>query len=210
MPTSPMSDPCAFSPGIRQATAIARFFAAMFPKGATVVDVGFGQGVFLEQARLVGLNAVGIDRDARLVANANERGLSAFECDVRDLSQIIENPVDGIMAAHLIEHLTADDLVQFLHDVATFVRPGGIAVLATPNFKDWRVASEWFWNDPTHIRPYPPGAIQQMIDPAEWIWDMSGHVPVVITRELPKVILKRFVYGTEYGKPGLWYRLTRS
>jgi SAM-dependent methyltransferase len=182
----------------------------MFPSGATVVDVGFGQGRFLEEGQRSGLKTIGIDRDGDLVASASQRGLTAFQCDVRDIGEVIDNPVDGIIAAHLVEHLEAGDLKKMLHDMATCVRPGGIAIIATPNFKDWRVASELFWIDPTHVRPYPPGAIQQLIDPADWKWETSGHVPVVVTRELPRVLLKRMIYGTDYGRSGLWYRMIRA
>jgi SAM-dependent methyltransferase len=206
----PMRDPCAFSAGRRQAVLSARFFAAMFPAGGTVIDVGFGQGVFLEEAMAAGLHPIGVDRDLGLVGRAKSRGLNAVAGDITDLGNSIKEPADGIMAAHVIEHLSPSALVKLLHDMSTLVRQGGLAVLATPNFRDWRVASEWFWNDPTHVRPYPPGAIQQMINPEDWIWDTWGYVPIAVTRELPRVLLKRLLHGSDYGKSGIWCRMVRA
>lgn len=204
-----MQDPCAFSPHTRQARRTATTYAAMFPTGSTVVDVGFGQGHFLEVAAEHGHRAIGIDRDAQLVADAKARGLDAITADVRDIADTLGQPVDGIMASHLIEHLPADDLTAVLTDMAGVLRPGGIAVLTTPNLGDWRVASEWFWLDPTHVRPYPPGAVRQLLDPDLWDWDADGFEPMVVTRHTPVEWLQRVRFGGQYGKPGRWYRLRR-
>jgi O-antigen chain-terminating methyltransferase len=151
-----------------------------------------------------------VDRDANLVADAKSRGFEAIACDVKDLGEHLTAPVDGVMVAHLIEHLSPTDLAQLFRDIAKLVRPGGVAILATPNFKDWRVASEWFWLDPTHVRPYPPGAIQQIINPDDWTWDKWDYEQISVTRELPVVWVKRLVFGWDYGRSGVWYRLTRN
>lgn len=203
-----MQDPCAFSPHPRQARRAAEFFARMFEKGDTIADIGFGQGHFLEAARARGLRPIGVDRDERLVADAKERGYDAIVADARQLREVI-GAVDGAVASHLIEHLPPDDVARFLSDLADVVRPKGALVLATPNLGDWRVASEWFWNDPTHVRPYPPGSIMQLLDPAEWRWDGDGQEPMVVTRHTPIEVLNRFRFGRGYGHPGLWYRLRR-
>ena len=75
--------------------------------------------------------------------------------------------------------------------------------------RDWRVVSEWFWLDPTHIRPYPPGALKQLIDPASWAWDAEGYEPVNLALSRPRLLLQRLRFGNDYGRPGRWYRLRR-
>jgi 2-polyprenyl-3-methyl-5-hydroxy-6-metoxy-1,4-benzoquinol methylase len=205
-----MNDPCAFSPSSRQARKTARFYAAMFAPRSTVVDIGFGQGFFLEEARAMGLRAIGIDRDAKLVESALSRGLEAHQADVRDVASQISTPIGGVMAAHIIEHLPPEDVCTLIADIAGLVSPGGIAVFATPNPGDWRVISDRFWTDPTHIRPYTAGTVRELTDPTRWRWDADGFVPVVITRETPKVVLKRLLYGPQYGRSSRWYRIQRS
>jgi len=202
-------DPCAFSPNARHARRVARFYAAMYDPGSSVLDVGFGQGYFLEEATNMGLRAIGIDRDPTLVQAAQSRGLDAIQADAREIGCAISQKVDGVMAAHLIEHLPPDAVEHLLRDLAGVVRPGGIAVLVTPNPRDWRVISEWFWNDPTHIRPYTPGAVSQLVSPEEWIWDADGLVPVSVTRDTPRAFVGRLRHGREYGRPSRWYRLRR-
>jgi O-antigen chain-terminating methyltransferase len=171
--------------------------------------VGFGQGYFLEAAVEAGLRPIGLDRHEPLVLNARARGFEAICGDVRDLPQLLDVPLDGVMASHIIEHLPPNEVAQLLTDLAAWVRPGGIAVLCTPNMRDWRVASEWFWLDPTHVRPYPPGAVQQLINDREWRWDGNGRESMTFTRHSPMHMLNRIRFGSDYGWPGLWYRLRR-
>jgi SAM-dependent methyltransferase len=181
----------------------------MYPSGGHVVDVGFGQGYFLEEAAALGLRSTGVDRDEQLVRAARARGLTAFQADAQEIGSAVADAVDGVMVAHLIEHLAPDAVEDLLHQLAAVVRPSGIAVFATPNPRDWRVISEWFWNDPTHVRPYTRGAVSQLLDPDEWTWDADGLVPVSVTRETPRVLLGRVWHGRDYGRPSRWYRLLR-
>jgi 2-polyprenyl-3-methyl-5-hydroxy-6-metoxy-1,4-benzoquinol methylase len=202
-------DPCAFSPNERQGRFAARFFAHMFTVGETVLDIGFGQGYFLEACREAGVRSIGIDRDKQLVLQAQRRGLDAHAVDVRTLGGVVPARVDGVLASHLVEHLTPPDLSEVLSALAERVRPGGLLVLVTPNFADWQVTSEWFWLDPTHVRPYPPGAIRQLIRPEEWQWDTDGYEPMLPTMRTPLLWANRLRFGRDYGRPGRWYRLRR-
>jgi hypothetical protein len=113
------------------------------------------------------------------------------------------------MASHLIEHLSPVDLSQLLSDVGASTRIGAKLVLVTPNLRNWRVVTEWFWMDPTHVRPYPPGAVQQLIDPSTWAWETHGREPVLLTRHAPAEWFNKLRFGRDYGRPGIWYRLRR-
>lgn len=204
-----MRNPCAFSPEPPQARAAAEFYAKMFPTGGTVLELGFGQGFFLEAASSCGLRVLGIDRDEQLVAEARDRGHDVQLGDARDIAAVVREPVDGILAAHLIEHFWPDAVQQLFNSAAQIVKLGGAVVIVTPNMRDWRVVSEWFWLDPTHIRPYPPGALKQLIDPASWAWDAEGYEPVNLALSRPRLLLQRLRFGNDYGRPGRWYRLRR-
>jgi 2-polyprenyl-3-methyl-5-hydroxy-6-metoxy-1,4-benzoquinol methylase len=203
-----MARPCAFSPNPRHARKLARFYAEMFPPGAVVVDLGFGRGEFLEAGRERGLRPVGIDRDASLVADASARGFNVSTADVRDLSSLA-GPIDGAVAAHIIEHLEPDEVKGMLAGLAEKLRPGGLFVGATPNMGDPRVAGHLFWADPTHVRPYPVEAIAQLADPAAWELAADGFEPMSFTRMTPRVLLERLRFGGQYGKPGRWFRFVR-
>lgn len=201
--------PCLFSPAPRTARALARFYAAMFPRGARIVELGFGQGYFLEAAQAAGLDVLGLDRDPKLVNEAVRRGDAVLRADVAALPSLPGAPFDGVVAAHLIEHLSPPAVAELLDKVAVATVPGGLFVIATPNYKDLRVAREWFWLDPTHVRPYPSGAVRALLDERSWEWDGDGYEPTVVTRETPVVWLNRLRFGRDYGRSGVWMRLRR-
>ncbi len=206
-----MRDPCAFSPGEKHAKYLAQFYAAMFSAGSTVVDIGFGQGYFLEAARQRDIKAMGIDRDEHLVSNARDRGLDVHQADATEIAQLSDGLVDGVLAAHLIEHLTTVEVGRLLSEIAMVVRPGGLVVLVTPNFRDPRVYTEWFWNDPTHVRPYTSACIQQIIDPTKWSLTEIALTPAVKAwRSSPAMLVGKLRFGRHYGRPGQFFVLTRQ
>jgi 2-polyprenyl-3-methyl-5-hydroxy-6-metoxy-1,4-benzoquinol methylase len=203
-----MANPCAFSPRPRDARRLAGFYAQMFSRGP-VLDLGFGQGYFLEAARERGLRLIGIERDQSLVEQARARGYDARCADVRQLGDVVSERVDGALATHLIEHLHPDAVASLLATLAERMQPGSPLVLATPNFADWRVASQWFWYDPTHVRPYAAPTVSQLASAQDWLFDAEGWEPTFFSRESFYVWLKRIRYGRDYGRPGRWFRLIR-
>jgi 2-polyprenyl-3-methyl-5-hydroxy-6-metoxy-1,4-benzoquinol methylase len=207
---TPSATPCACSTGPRLAIKLARFYAGMFPVGAKVIDLGFGQGYFLEAARARGLLPIGLDRDADLVDRAAARGFEVQVADVRQLESAVPPRIDGAIAAHLIEHLQPDEVRGLLDALAGKVVSGGLVVLVTPNMGDWRVNTEWFWNDPTHVRPYTVSSVRQLADPRHWRLEATGFEPIGLSRETPKVLLGRLRFGHQYGKSGRWFQLRRG
>jgi SAM-dependent methyltransferase len=196
-------------PSPAQARLTAQFLAAMFPVDATVVDVGFGMGIFLEEATIRGLHPIGIDRDPRFVESARAIGHDAFQATAPELDAVIAQQVDGILAQQLVEHLTPAEAERFLSSAASIVAPGGLLVIVTPNFRDWRVASELFWVDPTHIRPYNAGSLQALAGNSSWVLEASGDEPLRMTRHALLDRLRRLKYGADYGKCSKWYRFRR-
>lgn len=205
-----MRDPCRFSPDARTAAKIAKFYASLFPERAKVLDIGFGQGFLLEACRQRGLDVVGVERDSSLVRSARERGFDALEADASRFDTLPLGHWDVVSATHLIEHMTPDELQGFLRDCGSLLSAGGQLLLSTPNMADWRVASEWFWLDPTHVRPYPPGAVQVLLDPAVWDWVSDGYEPTRHGRHWPIVMANRCRFGTDFGRSGRWYLLARK
>jgi O-antigen chain-terminating methyltransferase len=203
-----LAAPCAFSPTLRHGRSLATFYARRFQSGQRVLDIGFGQGHFLEAACKRGIEAVGVDRDSALVAAAQARGHRALDIEVDEIRRLRET-FDGALAAHLIEHLGPSQVKDLLADVASLLVPGASFVIATPNFRDIRVATDWFWLDPTHVRPYPQSAVEQLMDAGTWRLDSSGFEPTFIGRDTPRRILNRIRFGRDYGRPGRWYQLRR-
>lgn len=134
-----------------------------FVPGGRVLDVGCGHGAFLDVARAAGLRVTGIDASARVVAAPASRGHDVAVGDALDgLRARAAEPVDGVLCAHLIEHMDGAGAARLIAAAAAALRPRGALVLVTPNFRSPVVREELFWLDPTHVRPYPRALLERL------------------------------------------------
>lgn len=71
---------------------------------------------------------------------------------------VADDSVDMAVSLAVIEHLR--DPENFISEIYRCLKPGGLFYLSTPNFQlDWKN----FYNDPTHVRPYTPESIEQLL-----------------------------------------------
>jgi len=205
----PLNDPCVFSPRPRDARKLAKCYLSKLGPVSVILDVGFGEGFLLEEAARRGIAAVGVDRDAALVARARMRGFEVYDADVRTLLDVVQRaPFDGVVAAHIVEHLAPDDVSELLRALASLTSEGGTLLIATPNYRDIRVATEWFWNDATHVRPYTRGAIEQLAGDS-WVFVDEGLEPIMWSRRAVLDYPWRIVKGRHFGRSGRWFRFQR-
>ena len=59
------------------------------------------------------------------------------------------------MASHIIEHIPGLEVYDFLKKLNFLLEINGVLVIITPNFQNLEVATETFWRDIEHQRPYP-------------------------------------------------------
>jgi len=101
------------------------------PKGGgTVLDVGCGNGSFLEIAKSLGWDAMGVDPDASAVANCASRGLKVFQSGIERFEGE-ENLFDVITLSHVIEHM--HDPLSLFEECYRLLKPDGRLWLETPN-----------------------------------------------------------------------------
>lgn len=132
-------------------------FLELFRGKRKVLDLGCGRGIFLTLLKERGVGGYGVDLDAKMVAQARERGLDAFEQDaLAHLESLPAKSIDGVYARHIAEHVLPGDLVQMLRALRRVLQPGSPAVFITPNVANLSVGAHTFWMDPSHIRPIPP------------------------------------------------------
>lgn len=107
------------------------------------LDVGCGIGRNLET---LDSGSVGVDHNATAIEVARERGVTALtvtEWDASDL-RVLES-FDGILLAHVIEHMSAADGVALMRDYLPYLRPGGKVFFVCPQERGYA-------SDPTHVR----------------------------------------------------------
>jgi len=161
---APDSDPLRFMAAEGSSQGIYRYVSQWLPQRGSLLDLGCGAGGFLRFAADRGLKVTGIDRDKQNVADCLSRGLHAVQSDVHDFLAAHEGQFDAISMVHLIEHFHPADANRLVRSAAAALAPKGRLIVVTPNFADPSVSGNLFWLDPTHVRPYPLGLIQDMCE----------------------------------------------
>jgi 2-polyprenyl-3-methyl-5-hydroxy-6-metoxy-1,4-benzoquinol methylase len=100
--------------------------------GARLLDVGFGDGAFLDRARSAGWQVTGVDPDPVTVDAARRRGLDVRE-GILDVLYDGLGPFDVVTLSHVIEHV--HDPRAFVRRIRALLKPGGIVWIETPNLE---------------------------------------------------------------------------
>ena len=112
--------------------------------GLKLLDLGCGNGEFLEIVRGCGWEAVGVEPDPKAVAHAHAKGLNVERGGIEVFRQDQEL-FDVITLSHVIEHV--HDPVSVLSASFRLLKPGGWLWMETPNInsfghetfrEDWR------------------------------------------------------------------------
>lgn len=102
--------------------------------GASLLDVGFGDGSFLELAQSAGWRVAGADADPVAVEAALKRGLSV-RLGFIDAFADMPASFDVITLSHVIEHV--HDPKRLTTQVYGLLKPGGIVWIDTPNIDSY-------------------------------------------------------------------------
>jgi len=153
------------SPFVRERAARSVFWLPAAARGR-LLDIGCGNGRFLNRMRSLGWQVAGVDFDADAVRVArNHYGLDA-RCGSADAVGFEPASFDVVTLDHVIEHLP--DPRASLAAAASLLRPGGTLALATPNFAslDSRIHREdWHALDPPrHLYLFSPASIRRCVE----------------------------------------------
>lgn len=107
------------------------------------VDVGCGIG---RNLGVLAPGSVGVDHNPWSVEVARRAGLDARTVDEFFADERLSAPgtYDGLLAAHLVEHLAPGDALAVLGRYVPLLRPGGRVALVTPQERGHA-------SDPTHV-----------------------------------------------------------
>ena len=121
-----------------------------------VLDLGCGRGEWLQLLDRESIEGKGVDRNRIFVDQCRRAGFHVVEADASEyLWGLADSSLNCVTAFHLVEHLPFDDLIGLLGEVFRVLRPGGLAILETPNPENLIVGSCNFYTDPTHRNPIP-------------------------------------------------------
>lgn len=95
---------------------------------ADLLEIGCGNGFFLEKISALGLNVEGVDINRDAVATCKAKGLNADAVNVLEITK----SYDMVVLFQVLEHMEdAKELFEFM--TTKLVRSGGYLVVAVPN-----------------------------------------------------------------------------
>lgn len=93
-----------------------------------LLEIGCGNGFFLEKISALGLNVAGVDINRDAVASCKAKGLHVDAVNVFEITQ----SYDTVVLFQVLEHMeNAQELFKFI--TTKLVRPGGHLIIAVPN-----------------------------------------------------------------------------
>jgi len=122
-----------------------QFYNVDLKKGFKILDLGAGDK-FLEKI-------------------FDENGILYHSLDIEDLDfeedkfNFDDNQFDLIISLAVLEHLKNPDI--FLQESMRVLKKDSLLFLSTPN---WKYCKNSFFDDVTHVKPYTPESLQQLLE----------------------------------------------
>lgn len=109
------------------------FFQRYVPAGATVIDVGAGDGLFLRHIEAG--RRIAVDTSER-AAELAQRGIEVRIAPAHAFADGLEGQADVVFLSNLLEHLPRKSLVvDVLRECRRALRPGGRLLVLQPNIR---------------------------------------------------------------------------
>lgn len=109
-------------------------FVHRFAPSGTMLDIGAGVGLLLDEARKMGYNAIGFEPSMASVRAAKKH--FGIELIPREFSSsMLKRPVDVIIINHVLEHLSHPHTI--IKSCAKTLGIGGTLVIGAPNFNSF-------------------------------------------------------------------------
>jgi SAM-dependent methyltransferase len=96
-----------------------------------ILDVGCGEGDFMDLAKAEGRRTYGIELSAKAAAIARAKGHRVFDQPIQALSpEAMDGEFDLVTLFQVLEHVAKPE--SFISEVKRFVRPGGHLIVGVP------------------------------------------------------------------------------
>lgn len=140
-----------------------------------VLDIGCGDGTFLDLVRARGARGIGVDLDPARVEECRRKGLEAYCVRVQEIDSVVKEKLDFVSMIHIIEHIVPAEALEILGAVTRSLSDDGRIFLVTPNISHPGVQTN-FWLDITHTRPYPEALLVTMMATLGFPYFQSGRM----------------------------------
>ena len=123
----------------------------------TVLEIGSGEGYGMIELAPKAEHYIAIDKYETLIPKElkEKNNITFIKSEVPPLEEIKDESVDFVVSFQVIEHIKNDKL--FLQEIYRVLKPGGKAILTTPNLLMSLSRSPW------HIREYDPEEMKEIL-----------------------------------------------
>ena len=170
-----------------QLPVIGRFFLRsirsinLFSKQLSILDVGCGNGEFLQRCRLMGIPAQGLDLDPASTDLCKKAGLSV-EC-ANLLEWESRETFSHVILSHVLEHV--DDPIAYLRKIRMLLDNDGVVCITVPNFDSYgrkRFMRSWRGIDfPRHLQFFTYNSLMRA-------GEIAGYSKVHFISDLPQAM----------------------
>ncbi|HEY0654012.1 MAG TPA: class I SAM-dependent methyltransferase [Chryseosolibacter sp.] len=121
-----------------------------------VLEVGCGEGRGVDLLIRKSESFTAVDKIESLIKNLSEKFPQGkfMSMNIPPLGSLKDNTYDYVVSFQVIEHIKNDEL--FLREIHRVLKPGGIALLTTPNRKMSLTRNPW------HVREYLPQELKSL------------------------------------------------
>ncbi len=101
--------------------------------GASILEIGFGEGLFLDWAKDSGYDVTGIEINADFVKLAQKKGHQVYLGNVTTIFQGKNRLFDLICFFDVLEHLDLEEIAAMLKTVSRLLKDDGRVIAKVPN-----------------------------------------------------------------------------
>lgn len=173
------------------------FSAIPLQNPGKLLEIGFGNGEFLEWATARGHSVTGFEIISELVEAGRDRGWNVHEIDIADPGFSPEPFADTfncVVALDVLEHLTVEQSLRFLDHAAAVCLKDSFLVLRFPNGGSpfGRMTQN---GDHTHRQALTLSKLNQLLVGKPWNLIRYGNAYRVKTGSIVQIFLKSMAYG---------------
>ncbi|MGG6265136.1 class I SAM-dependent methyltransferase [Leptolyngbya sp. AN03gr2] len=140
---------------------------------STLLEIGCGEGYFLELAMQAGHQTLGLDFNPKAIKIAQAKGLNAQCWDLKKLGAQ-QQTFDRVAFFHVLEHI--DDLDSFFADLSALTTKDASLHFSCPHPQRYtelidyhRLGKREYWDYPPHHQTrWVPSAIEQLLNRLGW------------------------------------------
>lgn len=133
-------------------------------KEARILVVSCGPGYFVNLLKTSGYtNVLGIDSDSGKIAHAIQKGLNCQVARAFEFLQSNDSGFDVIVAEQELNHLTKDEIVQFLQLCHTCLVPNGTLIVHSLNGANPITGAEALAQNIDHFNSFTESSLRQIL-----------------------------------------------